>query len=87
MVPTIVGLEGNIPNPFESASQANGNSIFYIGYMIGSLMWSKLVQTYPQYAGKFISGAVCVWSVLVLLTCRTAYVLIHRFLKPSNCEI
>ncbi|KAF7556535.1 hypothetical protein G7Z17_g1334 [Cylindrodendrum hubeiense] len=47
-------------------------SIFYIGYMIGSMVWSRLVHRWPGHAGKFISGAVCTWSVIVLLT-RTQY--------------
>ncbi|KAH7134520.1 major facilitator superfamily domain-containing protein [Dactylonectria estremocensis] len=43
-------------------------SIFYIGYMVGSMMWSKLVHRWPQHVGKFVSGAVCIWSAIVLLT-------------------
>ncbi|KAH8665598.1 major facilitator superfamily domain-containing protein [Ilyonectria robusta] len=43
-------------------------SIFYFGYMLGSVVWSKLVHRWPGHAGKFISGAVCVWSIIVLLT-------------------
>ncbi|KAK2776156.1 transporter C460.05-like protein 3 [Colletotrichum kahawae] len=43
-------------------------SIFYIGYMFGSMMWSKIVHRWPQHVGKFVSGAVCIWSAIVLLT-------------------
>ncbi|KAF4431169.1 putative transporter [Colletotrichum fructicola] len=43
-------------------------SIFYIGYMFGSMMWSKIVHRWPQHVGKFVSGAVCIWSIIVLLT-------------------
>ncbi|RKK69402.1 hypothetical protein BFJ69_g12749 [Fusarium oxysporum] len=45
-------------------------SIFYIGYMIGSMVWAKLVQRWPGHAGKFIAGAVCAWSIIVLLTVK-----------------
>ncbi|KAI5467804.1 major facilitator superfamily domain-containing protein [Mariannaea sp. PMI_226] len=43
-------------------------SIFYIGYMIGSMAWAKLVQRWPQHCGKFISAAILIWSSIVLLT-------------------
>ncbi|KAJ5106393.1 major facilitator superfamily domain-containing protein [Penicillium angulare] len=43
-------------------------SVFYIGYMVGSMMWAKLVQRFPEHAGKFISGAVLTWSCITLLT-------------------
>ncbi|EGX93375.1 allantoate permease, putative [Cordyceps militaris CM01] len=36
--------------------------------MIGVMMWAKLVQRWPQHAGKFISGAVLSWSTIILLT-------------------
>ncbi|KAJ5771892.1 major facilitator superfamily domain-containing protein [Penicillium odoratum] len=43
-------------------------SIFYFGYMIGSMAWAKLVQRWPQHAGKFVSSAVLLWSCITLLT-------------------
>lgn len=43
-------------------------SIFYIGYMIGVMVWAKLVQRWPQHAGKFITGAILVWSTIILLS-------------------
>ncbi|OAA53988.1 Major facilitator superfamily domain, general substrate transporter [Cordyceps fumosorosea ARSEF 2679] len=43
-------------------------SIFYIGYMVGVMVWAKLVQLWPQHAGKFITGAVLAWSTIILLT-------------------
>ncbi|KAJ5372706.1 major facilitator superfamily domain-containing protein [Penicillium concentricum] len=43
-------------------------SVFYIGYMVGSMVWSNLVRRWPQHAGKFISGAVFTWSCITLLT-------------------
>ncbi|KAM0553217.1 hypothetical protein ACHAPJ_007505 [Fusarium lateritium] len=43
-------------------------NIFYIGYMIGSMTWAKLVQRWPKHVGKFIAGAVFTWSIIVLLT-------------------
>ncbi|KAL7949251.1 major facilitator superfamily domain-containing protein [Trichoderma barbatum] len=43
-------------------------SIFYIGYMIGSMMWAKLVHKWPQHTGKLIAAAVLAWSTIVLLT-------------------
>ncbi len=49
-------------------------SIFYIGYMLGVMTWAKLVQRWPQHAGKFISGAVLAWSTIILLTRKVAAV-------------
>ncbi|KAK4066869.1 hypothetical protein Trihar35433_7296 [Trichoderma harzianum] len=43
-------------------------SIFYIGYMIGSIAWAKLVHKWPQHTGKLITAAVLAWSSIVLLT-------------------
>ncbi|UKZ74854.1 hypothetical protein TrVFT333_002524 [Trichoderma virens FT-333] len=43
-------------------------SIFYIGYMIGSIVWAKLVHKWPQHTGKLIAAAVLAWSCIVLLT-------------------
>lgn len=43
-------------------------SAFYLGYIVGALMWAKLVQRWPQHVGKFISGAVTVWACITLLT-------------------
>lgn len=44
------------------------HSIFYLGYMIGSMIWAKLVQRFPLHAGKLIATAVLLWSSIVLLT-------------------
>lgn len=52
------GIETTVPD----------KSIFYFGYMLGSASWSKLVQRYPTHVGKFISGAVTIWSAIILLT-------------------
>lgn len=58
---------------------ANALSIFYIGYMIGSMVWAKLVQRWPGHAGKFIAGAVCAWSIIVLLTgMLSSTIYLHR---------
>ncbi|KAK4067269.1 uncharacterized protein Triagg1_7712 [Trichoderma aggressivum f. europaeum] len=43
-------------------------SIFYIGYMIGSMAWARLVHKWPQHTGKLITAAVLAWSSIVLLT-------------------
>ncbi|GFP60272.1 uncharacterized transporter C460.05 [Trichoderma asperellum] len=43
-------------------------SIFYIGYMIGSIAWAKIVHKWPQHTGKLIAAAVLAWSSIVLLT-------------------
>ncbi|RFU75810.1 mfs transporter [Trichoderma arundinaceum] len=43
-------------------------SIFYIGYMIGSIVWAKLVHQWPHHTGKLIAAAVFSWSTIVLLT-------------------
>ncbi|KAK1252027.1 hypothetical protein MKX08_003214 [Trichoderma sp. CBMAI-0020] len=43
-------------------------SIFYIGYMIGSIAWAKIVHQWPQHTGKLIAAAVFAWSSIVLLT-------------------
>ncbi|KAF4437149.1 Major facilitator superfamily domain, general substrate transporter [Fusarium austroafricanum] len=43
-------------------------SVFYIGYMIGSMCWAKLAQRFPQHIGKFIAFAVLFWAVMILLT-------------------
>jgi MFS transporter, ACS family, DAL5 transporter family protein len=44
------------------------HSIFYIGYMIGSLVWAKLVHQWPYHTGKLIAGAILAWSTIILLT-------------------
>lgn len=36
--------------------------------MVGVMMWAKLVQRWPQHAGKFITAAVLAWSTIILLT-------------------
>ncbi|RSH89209.1 hypothetical protein EHS25_002321 [Saitozyma podzolica] len=57
-------------------------SIFYFGYMLGSIMWSKLVQRFPRHVGKLISGAMVVWSAIILLTplvTNFAGLMVNRF--------
>ncbi len=53
---------------FPCKRDANRRSIFYIGYMIGSMVWAKLVHQWPQHTGKLITAAVLAWSTIVLLT-------------------
>ncbi|CEJ89649.1 hypothetical protein VHEMI05480 [[Torrubiella] hemipterigena] len=43
-------------------------SLFYIGYLLGVMTWAKLVQRWPQHAGKFITGAMLTWSTITLLS-------------------
>lgn len=47
-------------------------SLFYIGYLLGVMTWAKLVQRWPQHAGKFITGAMLTWSTITLLSRKCA---------------
>lgn len=57
-----------VARPSSLTAYANNHSIFYIGYMIGSMVWAKLVHKWPQHTGKLIAAAVLAWSSIVLLT-------------------
>lgn len=57
-----------VSRPHEQHMSNRHHSIFYFGYMLGTLIWSKIVQRFPGHIGKTISSAVMIWSIIILLT-------------------
>ncbi|KAJ4608339.1 hypothetical protein HRR83_000563 [Exophiala dermatitidis] len=60
---------------FEDTKIGNGqynnlNTIFYAGYIIGQFPGNYLMQRVPM--GKFVSGTIMLWSVIVFLHCTAS---------------
>lgn len=56
------------PKRRKRSTRADGmHSIYYFGYMLGSVMWSQVARRHPRHIGKTISACMLIWSSLTLL--------------------